>query len=147
MAVDIEDIGTLGLSFSKGFDQTWFNLWRKEDCFSADFYQDVESDDDDVDDDPIETSSKIPLEEGEALLKRILDEGRVDEWKQAYTDSDEGMDTDLSWTLDIDDLQDGDLFFSSGNGKLPPRDLTMGILGAIRTVEPRFAACFADLAS
>ena len=145
MNIDVREIGTFGISFSRGFDQTWFNVWRKEDGFSVDFYQDVEGGEDD-DDDPIEVMSKVSIEEGEALLRRSVDAGKVDEWSESYSSSDEGMDVDLSWTLDIDDLNDGDLFFSSGNGKLPPRELTLGVLDGIRSSEPRFAMCFAELA-
>ena len=50
MGVDIKQIGIFGLSFSRGFDQTWLNLWRKEDGYSLDLYQDVEAEDDETDD-------------------------------------------------------------------------------------------------
>ena len=55
------------------------------------------------------------------------------------------METGLAWTLDIDVPDDADIFFSSGNGKLPPREMTMGVLGAIRSCEPSFALCFEEL--
>ena len=83
---------------------------------------------------------------GRNLLRRAFADGRIEEWKEAYTADDEGIDTDLSWTLDIDGENDADLAFSSGNGKLPPRDMTMGVLEAIRAYEPRFATCFKELA-
>lgn len=143
--MDIKQIGTFGLSFSRGFDQTWFNLWRKENGYSMDLYQDVEAEDDGDDDDPIETAVMISTEQGEQLLQRILDEGRVEEWAETYSADSEGMDSDLSWTLDIDDLNDQDMFFSSGNAKLPPREMIMGALTAIRSCEPRFAMCFKAL--
>ena len=143
MSVDIKQIGIFGFSFSRGFDQTWFNLWLKEDGYSMDLYQDVETDD--GDDDPIESAVMITFEQGEDLLRRAFAEGRIEEWKEAYTDDDEGVDTDLSWTLDVDDPQENDLAFSSGNGKLPPRDMLMGVLDAIRAYEPRFAMCFEEL--
>jgi len=143
MSVDIKQIGIFGFSFSRGFDQTWFNLWLKEDGYSMDLYQDVETDD--GDDDPIESVEKITFEQGEDLLRRAFADGRIDEWKEAYKPGDEGVDTDLSWTLDVDDPQENDLAFSSGNGKLPPRDMLMGVLNAIRAYEPRFALCFEEL--
>lgn len=145
MGVDIKQIGIFGLSFSRGFDQTWLNLWRKEDGYSLDLYQDVEAEDDETDDDPIDSAVKISFEEGEEMLRRVFEEGRIEEWAPAYSEDDEGMDTDLSWTLDIDDLQENDLLFSSGNGKLPPREMIMGALAAIRAFEPRFAMCFKAL--
>ena len=143
MSVDIRQIGIFGFSFSRGFDQTWFNLWLKEDGYSMDLYQDVETDD--GDDDPIESAVMITFEQGEDLLRRAFAEGRIEEWKEAYMPDDEGVDTDLSWTLDVDDPQENDLAFSSGNGKLPPRDMLMGVLDAIRAYEPRFALCFEEL--
>ena len=143
MSVDIRQIGIFGFSFSRGFDQTWFNLWLKEDGYSMDLYQDVETDD--GDDDPIESAVMITFEQGEDLLRRAFAEGRIEEWKEVYTPDDEGVDTDLSWTLDVDDPQENDLAFSSGNGKLPPRDMLMGVLDAIRAYEPRFALCFEEL--
>ena len=143
MSVDIKQIGIFGFSFSRGFDQTWFNLWLKEDGYSMDLYQDVETDD--GDDDPIESVEKITFEQGEDLLRRAFADGRIDEWKEAYKPEDEGVNTDLSWTLDVDDPQENDLAFSSGNGKLPPRDMLMGVLNAIRAYEPRFALCFEEL--
>ena len=143
MSVDIRQIGIFGFSFSRGFDQTWFNLWLKEDGYSMDLYQDVETDD--GDDDPIESAVMTTFEQGEDLLRRAFAEGRIEEWKEVYTPDDEGVDTDLSWTLDVDDPQENDLAFSSGNGKLPPRDMLMGVLDAIRAYEPRFALCFEEL--
>lgn len=144
MSIDIKQIGIFGLSFSRGFDQTWLNLWRKEDGYSLDFYQDVEGDDE-ADDDSIDSAVKISFEEGEDLLRRVFEEGRIEEWAAAYSAGDEGMDTDLNWTLDIDDLQENDLLFSSGNGKLPPREMIMSALTALRAYEPRFAMCFKAL--
>ena len=142
--MDVKTIGIFGLSFSRGFDQTWVNLWRKDDGYSLDFFQDVETDD--GDDEPIDTATKVSFEQGEALLERIFAEGRVEEWAPAYSSGDEGMDTDLAWTLDVDDLDEVDLLFSSGNGKLPPREMIMGVIAAIQSAEPRFAACFEEFA-
>ena len=147
MGIDIKQIGIFGLSFSRGFDQTWLNLWRKEDGYSLDLYQDVEAEDDETDDDPIESAVKISFEEGEELIRRVFEEGRIEEWAPAYSADDEGMDTDLAWTLDVDGLDEEDLLFSSGNGKLPPREMTMGVIRAIQSAEPRFAACFEEFAN
>lgn len=143
--MDVKTIGIFGLSFSRGFDQTWFNVWRKDDGYSLDFFQDVETDD--GDDEPIDTATKVSFEQGEALLERIFAEGRVEEWASIYSSGDEGMDTDLAWTLDVDGLDEEDILFSSGNGKLPPREMTMGVITAIQSAEPRFAACFEEFAS
>lgn len=141
MNTDIKQIGIFGLSFSRDLDQTWFNLWRKEDGYSMDFFQLVEIDDEF---DPIETATKISFEQGEELLTRIYEDGKVEEWKATYGDDDEGMDTEFNWTLDIDDLEENDMLFSSGNGKLPPRELIMTVIKIIQEYEPQFCACFEE---
>ena len=140
MKTDIKEIAIFGLSFSKGFDQVWFNLWLKDDGYSMDFYQFT-----DDDDEPLESATMISSEQGEELLLRMFENGRVEDWKDAYTAADEGVDTDLNWTLDVDGPNESDLIFSSGNGKLPPRAMTMGVIDAIRKYEPSFALCFDEL--
>ena len=144
MDIDIKQIGIFGLSFSRGFDQTWFNLWRKADGYSMDLHQDVESDDDD-DDEVIDTVKKISFEQGEQMLAAIMEQGHAAEWKPNYNNEPEAVDSDLTFTLDIDDLDEKDLLFSSGNGKLPPMAWMNGMLAAIRTGEPTFATCFEQL--
>jgi hypothetical protein len=148
MKTDISQIGIFGLSFSRDLDQTWFNLWRKDEGYSADLYQFVMDDDADDDaDEFIETSVMISFEQGEALLTRAFEDGRIEEWETSYAaaDDNDGIQTEWAWTLDIDDLQEGDLIFSSGNGKLPPHDMIAGVVEAIRTCEPGFAKCIKEL--
>ena len=65
MKTDIKEIAIFGLSFSKGFDQVWFNLWLKDDGYSMDFYQFT-----DDDDEPLESATMISSEQGEELLLR-----------------------------------------------------------------------------
>ena len=142
MQTDIKDIGIFGLSFSKGFDQTWFNLWCKEDGYSMDFYQDVEDEESD-EIEPIETVTKISFEKGEEILRRIFENGQVEEWEDSYSGG-SNPETDLSWTLDVDGIDGQDMLFSSGNGKLPPLEMMMGVIEAIRTGEPDFARCFPE---
>ena len=146
MDVDVKQIGIFGLSFSRGMDQAWVNVWHKEDGYSIDFFQDAESDDDD-DDEIIQSMQMMSFDEGEELLRRAFSDGRIAEWKQAYTGDDDGINADMSWTLDVDDLDEKDLFLSSGNGKLPPRGMIMGVVEAFRAYEPRFAQCFKELRS
>lgn len=142
MEIDITKIGILGISFSRGFDQTWFNLWRKDDGYSMDLYQDVEDDESD-DDEIVQTETIVSLEQGEEMIRRIFEDGKIEEWEASYSGG-ANPETDLSWTLDVDDLQEQDMLFSSGNGKLPPRELMMGVIDAIRTGEPNFARCFQE---
>ena len=142
MSIDIKKIGTFGISFSKGLDQTWFNLWLKDYGYSMDFYQNVEDETSDDEDEIIDTSEKITFEQGEEILRQVLENGRIEEWKSQYTVNDEGVATDLSWTIDIDDINDADMLFLSGNGKFPPLEEMKAVIRAIRVGEERFAKCF-----
>lgn len=143
MAIDIKSIGTFGLSFSKGLDQTWVNIIWKEDGYSVEFYQDVEDDESD-DDEMIDTSFLISHEQGEAIFKEAFEKGRLEEWKKQYSANEEGIDTDLTWTVDVDDKEDADLLFVSGNRKLPPDNMMNEVIAAVRAGEERFAKCFKE---
>ena len=143
MNVDIKQIGIFGLSFSKGFDQTWLNLWRKDDGYSLDFYQNVETDDED--DDVVDSKVMISTEAGEDLLCRVLEDGKVEQWADTYTSENGEAGYSFSWTIDIDDLEENDLLFSSGNGVIPQKALFMAVLEAVRAYEPRFAMGFEGL--
>ena len=143
MALDIKSIGTFGISFSKGLDQTWFNLWRKDFGYSMDLYQNVEDETSDEEDEIIQTIKKITFEEGEAILTKIFEQGHLEEWKDRYAASDEGDDTDLNWTIDVDDIENNDILLLSGNWKLPPNGWMTEVIKAIRT-EKDFAKCFKE---
>lgn len=145
MAIDITQIGTFGISFSRDLDQTWFNLWRKDYGFSMDLYQAVEDEDSDEDDEIINTVKKISTEQGETILRAVFDKGHLEEWKTQYSKGDEGLDTTLNWTIDVDDVEDQDMLLISGNWKLPPNGWMAEILRAIRMGEPDFGKCFKDL--
>lgn len=144
MAIDVKQIGTFGLSFSRGLDQTWFNLWRKEDGFSMDLYEMVESDDPDADDEIIDTKKRISLELGDSILRNALEKGCLEEWKLRYLKDDEGIDSELNWTIDIDDTENNDLLLLSGNWKLPPNGWMTEVIKAIREGEENFAKCFKE---
>ncbi len=144
MAIDIKEIGTLGISFSRGLDQTWLNLLRRDEGYTVEFYQNVEDEDSDEEDEIIDTSFAISLEQGEKILQEIFEKGRLDVWKGQYTASDNGQKTDLNWTIDIDDRKDADLMMVSGNGMLPPDGMMSCVIEAVRAAEQRFAACFRD---
>ena len=144
MAIDVKQIGTFGLSFSRGLDQTWFNLWRKEDGFSMDLYEMVENDDPDADDEIIDTKKRISLELGDSILRNALEKGCLEEWKLRYLKDDEGIDSELNWTIDIDDTENNDLLLLSGNWKLPPNGWMTEVIKAIREGEENFAKCFKE---
>ena len=144
MSIDIKEIGTLGISFSRGLDQTWLNLIRKDEGYTLEFYQNVEDEDSDEDDEIIDISSVIPFAQGEEILLQVFEKGRLETWKSQYTASDDGQKTDLNWTIDIDDRKNADLMMISGNGMLPPDGMMSGVIDAVRAAEPRFSACFRD---
>ncbi|MBR6115134.1 MAG: hypothetical protein IKQ10_08135 [Oscillospiraceae bacterium] len=143
MTIDIKTVGTLGISFSRGLDQTWLNILRRDDGYTLEFYQNVEDEDSDEDDEIIDASFTIPYEQGEEILRQVFAQGRLEDWKAQYGGSD-GVRTDLNWTIDVDDLNDADLLMVSGNGALPPEGLMNAVIEAVRAGEPRFAACFCE---
>ncbi len=145
MAIDIKQIGTFGISFSKGLDQTWFNLWRKDYGYSMDLYQSVVDEESEEDDEVINTVKRISFEQGEDILRQVFENGRLEEWKTRYTESDEGPTTELNWTIDVDDTADADMLLISGNWKLPPNGWMAEVLRAVRTGEENFAKCFKEL--
>ena len=144
MAIDITNIGTLGVSFSRGLDQTWLNLIRKADSFSVEFYQNVEDMDSDEDDEIFDESATIPPELGERILRDIFDKAQLESWQAQYTGKDDGPATDLNWTIDVDDTADADLLMVSGNGKLPPEGRMSAVMEAVRAAEDRFGRCFPE---
>ena len=54
------------------------------------------------------------------------------------------METDITWTIDVDDANEADIFMISGNKMLPPDGLMRAVIEVIRTREPRFARCFRE---
>ena len=140
--MDVKQIGAFGVSFSRGLDQTWFNLNRKNGGFSIDFYQFVEDEDSDEEDEIIDIKFEISEELGEEIIRQAFEKGRLEDWDLQYTDQPEAVATDLNWTIDIDDSSDADMFLFSGNGKLPPLEWMNGVLEAVRLGEDRFARCF-----
>ena len=139
--MDVKTIGAFGISFSRGLDQTWFNLNRVGSGFTIDFYQFVEDEDSDEDDEIISVNEKISIELGEEIIARAFADGKLDEWKAQYGTADEGPATDLNWTIDVDDNAGADLLLLSGNRKLPPNDWMTAVVQAIRLGEDRFMRC------
>lgn len=140
--MDVKTIGAFGISFSRGLDQTWFNLNRVGSSFTIDFYQFVEDEDSDEDDEVIDVRLEIPEELGEKILAEAFEKGRLEEWDLQYTDKADAVPTDLNWTIDVDDNDGADMLLISGNGKLPPPELMNSVLAAVRLGEDRFARCF-----
>ncbi len=142
MAVDITRIGTFGISFSKDFDQTWFNLLRKDEGYIIEFFQNVEDEDSDEDDELINESIPVSFAQGEEILRRVFEDGHLEQWQAQYSEKDEGPATDLTWTIDVDDTEDQDMIFISGNKKLPSEGWMEAVLAAARLGEDRFMRCF-----
>ena len=140
--MDVKTIGAFGISFSRGLDQTWFNLNRVGSGFTIDFYQFVEDEDSDEDDEVIDVRLEIPEDLGEKILAEAFEKGRLEEWDLQYTDKADAVPTDRNWTIDVDDNDGADMLLISGNGKLPPPELMNSVLAAVRLGEDRFARCF-----
>ena len=139
--MDVKTIGAFGISFSRGLDQTWFNLNRVGSGFTIDFYQFVEDEDSDEDDEIISENGKISIELGEEIIARAFSDAQLDQWQTQYGASDEGVATDLNWTIDVDDNAGADLLLLSGNRKLPPNDWMAAVVQAVRLAEDRFMRC------
>ena len=144
MAIDTKTIGAFGVSFSRGMDQTWVNLWRKENGFLLEFFQNVEDMDSEEEDEIINVRETIELAVGDEILRRAFAEGCLEDWPLQYTAGGEGEDSDLTWTIDVDDLADRDLLLLSGNRKLPPDGRMRAVIAAVRLGEDRFMRCFPD---
>ena len=141
MAIDAKNIGAFGVSFSRGMDQTWVNMWRKDDGFLVEFFQNFEDMDSDEDDEIISENGKISIELGEEIIARAFSDAQLDQWQAQYGASDEGVATDLNWTIDVDDNAGADLLLLSGNRKLPPNDWMAAVVQAVRLGEDRFMRC------
>ncbi len=141
MAIDVKNVGAFGVSFSRGMDQSWINMWRKEDGFLIEFFQNFEDMDSDEDDEIISVNEKIGIELGEEIVARACADGQLDLWQAQYGAADEGQATDLNWTIDVDDNAGADLLLLSGNRKLPPNDWMTAVVQALRLGEDRFMRC------
>ena len=138
MPIDAKNIGAFGVSFSRGMDQSWVNMWRKDDGFLVEFFQNFEDMDSDEDDEIISENSKISIELGEEIIARAFSNAQLDQWQAQYGAADEGAATELNWTIDVDDNAGADLLLLSGNRKLPPNDWMSAVVQAVRLGEDRF---------
>ena len=68
MAIDVKNIGAFGVSFSRGMDQAWVNMWRKEEGFLVEFFQNFEDLDSDEEDEILNENNIIGLELGEKII-------------------------------------------------------------------------------
>ena len=141
MAIDAKNIGAFGVSFSRGMDQSWVNMWRKDDGFLVEFFQNFEDMDSDEDDEIISENSKISIVLGEEIIACAFSDAQLDQWQAQYGAADEGAATDLNWTIDVDDNAGADLLLLSGNRKLPPNDWMSAVVQAVRLGEDRFMRC------
>ena len=141
MAIDAKNIGAFGVSFRRGMDQSWVNMWRKDDGFLVEFFQNFEDMDSDEDDEIISENSKISIELGEEIIACAFSDAQLDQWQAQYGAADEGAATDLNWTIDVDDNAGADLLLLSGNRKLPPNDWMSAVVQAVRLGEDRLIRC------
>ena len=143
MAIDVKNVGTFGISFSRDLDQTWVNLIRKDGGFLYAFYQNVYDEDEDenlFDEEDI----TLTTEEGEAIIRQAIEDGHLEEWQTQYGAGDDGPDSELVWTIDVDDLDEKDLLFISGNLKLPADKRMDAVIAAFRSTKDDFMRCFSE---
>ena len=141
MAINAKDVGAFGVSFSRGMDQTWVNLYRREQGFLMEFFQNFEDRDSDEDDEILDEDAIISFEKGEEIIAAALENAQLEAWQSQYTEQDDGPASDLNWTIDVDDNDDADILLLSGNRKLPPNDWMRAAVEAVRSAEPRFMQC------
>lgn len=141
MTIDVKNIGAFGVSFSRGMDQTWVNMYRREQGFLVEFFQNFEDRESDEDDEIFDEDTTIPFALGEQVIAAAFENAHLKAWKSQYTDADDGPVSDLNWTIDVDDNSDADLLLLSGNRKLPPNDAMTAVIEAVRLCENRFMRC------
>ena len=141
MAIDVKNIGAFGVSFSRGMDQAWVNMWRKDDGFLVEFFQNFEDLDSDEEDEILNENNTIGLELGERIIAEAFADGELESWQSQYSGDDPGQATDLNWTIDVDDASGADLMLLSGNRMLPPGDRMTAVIRAVRLGENRFMRC------
>ena len=141
MTIDVKNIGAFGVSFSRGMDQTWVNMYRREQGFLVEFFQNFEDRESDEDDEIFDEDAMISFELGEQVIAAAFENAHLEQWKSQYADADDGPASDLNWTIDVDDNSDADLLLLSGNRKLPPNDAMTPVIEAIRLCENRFMRC------
>ncbi len=144
MAIDIKKIGEFGVSFSKELDQTWFFMKKFDYGYEKTLYVLVEGFGD-ADKDYINRTNRISFAQGENILRKVFEEACLEQWEKRYTKDDDGPESELNWTIDVDDLDGNDIMMISGNWKLPPNCWMAEVLQAVRTEEPEFGKCFMDL--
>ena len=144
MTIDVKNIGEFGVSFSKDLDQTWFFMKKLPYGYAIQRYELIE-DDSDEGISSVDTTQKVPFEQGEAILRQVFEDACLEQWKQRYTQDDEGPAVELNWTIDVDDLDGNDIMMISGNWKFPAEGWMEKILQILRTAEPEFGKCFKDL--
>ena len=141
MAVNAKEVGAFGVSFSRGMDQTWVNMYRREQGFLVEFFQNFEDRESDEDDEIIDEDTVISFELGEKVIAAAFENAQLELWQTQYTEKDEGLASELFWTIDVDDNADADLLLLSGNRKLPPNDRMTAVIEAVRLCEDRFMRC------
>ena len=140
MAIDVKNIGMFGVSFSRAMEQTWLVLERREQDFRVAFFQNFDTEDD-QDDGVFNEYSSVSHELGEQVIAAAFNNAHLENWKIQYNGGDDGLPSDLNWTIDVDDNSGADLLLLSGNWTLPPNELMTPVIEAIRLCEDRFMRC------
>ena len=133
MELDATRIGVFGINLRSGFDQTWLTFWRKENRFELDLFAMI------GDEDPVQENPSISIEDGERAIAQAIEQGGIGEWEAVYDAAAAETIPGMIWTLDIDDLEQNDVMFVSGNEGVPSKAQFMALIEAARLVVPNFA--------
>ena len=133
MELDASKIGVFGINLRSGFDQTWLTFWRKEGFFELDLFAMI------GDEDPVQENPSISIEDGERAIAQAIEQGAVGTWEAGYDAEAAETVPGMIWTLDIDDLEQNDIMFVSGNEGVPSKAQFMALIEAARLVVPNFA--------
>ena len=133
MELEATRIGVFGINLRSGFDQTWLTFWRKENRFELDLFAMI------GDEDPVQENPSISIEDGERAIAQAIEQGGIGEWEAVYDAAAAETVPGMIWTLDIDDLEQNDVMFVSGNEGVPSKAQFMALIEAARLVVPNFA--------
>ena len=140
MQWDPKDIGRFGFKVGREFEMAWFPLWRRDDHYDMVIFVMA------GDEEPINSTTPVSFEFGDAIIRDAYDNGGLSSWDEAYNDPD-ATDAALTWSLDIAHKDESLLFISHGKGLLPPAEQFKQVLDAVRKGAPGFGACFEEIAA
>lgn len=139
MKWDPSEIGRFGFKVGHTFEMSWFTLWRRDDHYDMVLF--VMGDDD-----PVNTTTPISFELGDAIITQAYDNAQLETWEQSYNVDGAGSDP-FTWSLDIAGLDESILFITHGRGGRPDDAKFAAVLAAVRQAVPDFGKDFDEISS